>query len=196
MLAPGLIAWHQFITVPEEAAEFEVLGQQWQWSYRLPGQDGVMGKTDVKYFSADNPFGLDPNDPNGKDDVLIEADDLHLRVGKPVKVLLRSVDVLHDFYVPQFRGKMDMIPGMITYFWFTPIRTGTFEVLCAELCGVGHHAMRGAVVVDTEADYQTWLQEQQTFAQSLAKLDDSADKTARLTANGPRASALEQVTPR
>ena len=70
--------------------------------------------------SADNPLGLNPDDPNGQDDVIIEAADLHLPVGKPVKVLLRSIDVLHDFYVPEFRAKMDMIPGSVTYFWFTP----------------------------------------------------------------------------
>ena len=63
-------------------------------------------------------------------------------------MLLRSIDVLHDFYVPEFRAKMDMIPGSVTYFWFTPTRTGSFEVLCAELCGVGHPVMRGSVVVD------------------------------------------------
>jgi cytochrome c oxidase subunit 2 len=73
--------------------------------------------------------------------------------------------VLHDFYVPEFRAKMDMVPGSVTYFWFTPIRTGTFEVLCAELCGVGHGFMRGIVMVDTKEDYQAWLQEQSTFAQ-------------------------------
>ena len=195
MLAPGLIAWHQFITVPDGAAEFEVLGQQWQWNYRFPGKDGVLGRSGTRHMSAENPFGLDPNDPAARDDILIEAEDLHLPVGKPVKVLLRSVDVLHDFYVPQFRGKMDMIPGMVTYFWFTPTRTGTFDVLCAELCGVGHHAMRGVVVVDTEADYQAWLQEQQTFAQSLAKRDGGAEETARLTANPPSAGAPETVSP-
>ena len=80
-------------------------------------------------------------------------------------MLLRSIDVLHDFYVPEFRGKMDMVPGMVTYFWFTPTRTGEFEVLCAELCGVGHGEMRGYVLVDEEADYQTWLAEQLTFAE-------------------------------
>ena len=88
--------------------------------------------------------------------------------GKPVKVLLRSIDVLHDFYVPEFRAKMDMIPGMVTYFWLTPTRTGTFEILCAELCGVGHPQMRGTVVVDNDADYQTWLGQQQTFTQLTA----------------------------
>ena len=83
-------------------------------------------------------------------------------------MLLRSIDVLHDFYVPQFRAKMDMIPGSVTYYWFTPTRTGTFEVLCAELCGQGHAFMRGAVAVDTQEDYLAWLGEQQTFAQLTA----------------------------
>ena len=83
---------------------------------------------------------------------------------KPVKVLLRSIDVLHDFYVPEFRGKMDMVPGMVTYFWFTPTRTGEFEILCAELCGVGHAYMRGYVQIEEESEYQAWLQEQLTFA--------------------------------
>ena len=183
MLAPGLIAWNQFITVPKDAAEFEVLAQQWQWNFRLPGKDGKLGKSDNRNVSEDNPFGLDKSDPNGKDDVLIEADDLHLPIGKPVKVLLRSLDVLHDFYVPQFRGKMDIIPGMVTYFWFTPIRTGSFELLCAELCGTGHHVMRGTVVVDAKNDYQAWLKEQETFAQSLAKLENDENKPTRLTSN-------------
>ncbi len=169
MLIPGLFVWDQFITVPDDAAEFEVVGQQWQWSFRFPGKDGVLGTTDTRNISGENPFGIHPNDPNGQDDVLIEGDDLHLPLGKPVKVLLRSIDVLHDFYVPQFRAKMDMVPGMVTYFWFTPTRTGTFDILCFELCGIGHHTMRAAVVVEEESAFQAWLQEQPTFAQSLAQ---------------------------
>ena len=93
---------------------------------------------------------------------------MHLPLGKPVKVLLRSIDVVHDFYVPEFRAKMDLMPGLVTYFWFTPTRTGTFEVLCAAFCGVGHHAMRGSVVVEKESDYQAWLQKQHTFAELSA----------------------------
>ena len=80
---------------------------------------------------------------------MIQGDDLRLPIGKPVKVLLRSIDVLHDFYVPEFRAKMDMVPGSVTYFWLTPTRTGTFDALCAELCGTGHAVMRGRVVVQT-----------------------------------------------
>ncbi len=169
MLAPGLFVWHQFVTVPQEATDFEVMGQQWQWNFRLPGADGRLGTSDARYISDDNPFGLNKNDPAGHDDVLIQGDDLHLPVGKPVKALLRSIDVLHDFYVPEFRAKMDMVPGMVTYFWFIPTKTGTFEILCAELCGVGHSQMRGKVVVDNDHDYHAWLEKQQTFAQLSAR---------------------------
>jgi cytochrome c oxidase subunit 2 len=169
MLTPGLFVWNQFVTVPADATEFEVVGQQWQWSFRLPGKDGRLGTSDIRNVSSDNPLGLNPNDPNNRDDVVIVGDDLHLVVGKPVKALLRSIDVLHDFYVPQFRAKMDMVPGMVTYFWFVPTRTGTFEALCFELCGIGHPSMRGKVVVETESDYQAWLKKQKTFAQLSAQ---------------------------
>jgi cytochrome c oxidase subunit II len=165
MLTPGLFVWHNFVTVPEGATEVEVLGRQWQWSYRLPGKDGKLGTADTRAISAENPLGVTAGDAHGQDDVVIEGDDLHLPVGKPVKVLLRSVDVLHDFYVPEFRAKMDFVPGLVTYFWLTPTRTGTFDVLCAELCGIGHSQMRGRVVVEEEADYQAWLQKQKTFAE-------------------------------
>jgi cytochrome c oxidase subunit II len=168
MLAPGLLVWHDFISVPNGAPEFEVVGQQWQWSFRLPGQDGALGAAETRNVSDTNALGINPDDPKGKDDVVIVADELHLPVGRPVKVLLRSIDVLHDFYVPEFRAKMDMIPGMVTYFWFQPTRTGSFEALCAELCGVGHHAMRGKVVVENEDDYQKWLKGQKTFEQAMA----------------------------
>ena len=165
MLAPGLVVWHQFVTVPADATEIEVMGQQWQWSFRLPGKDGQLGTTDVRNISSENPMGLNRDDPHGQDDVIIENGDLHLPIGKPVKVLLRSVDVLHDFYVPEFRAKMDMVPGMVTYFWIKPIRTGTFDVLCAELCGAAHYQMRAKVIVEEESEYHAWLEQQKTFAQ-------------------------------
>ena len=174
MLTPGLFVWSQFVTVPDDATDVEVVGQQWQWSFRLPGADGRLGTADNRKISPENPLGVNPDDPAGADDVIIEAADLHLPEGKPVKMLLRSIDVLHDFYVPEFRAKMDMVPGMVTYFWFTPTRTGTFEILCAELCGVGHNFMRGIVMVDTEQDYQAWLQEQSTFAQLATQNQASA----------------------
>jgi cytochrome c oxidase subunit 2 len=165
MLTPGLFVWAQFVTVPEGASEAEAIGQQWQWSFRLPGEDGRLGKSDTQYISSDNPLGLNPNDRDARDDVVIEGEDFHLPLGKPVKLLLRSIDVVHSFYVPEFRTKMDLLPGMVTYVWFIPTRTGTFDILCAELCGTGHFGMRGKVVVQEESEYQAWLRKQKTFAQ-------------------------------
>ena len=179
MLAPGLFVWNKFVTVPPDAIEFEVVGQQWQWSFRLPGQDGRLGTSDTRYIGAGNSLGLNPADPNAQDDVVVDGGDLHLPVGRPVKLLLRSIDVLHDFYVPQFRAKMDMVPGLVTYFWFIPIRTGKFEILCAELCGVGHARMRGTVVVEEEHAYQAWLQKQQTFAQIWARANERRERSER-----------------
>tara|TARA_Y100000590_G_C15724593_1_gene1014735 strand:- start:143 stop:982 length:840 start_codon:yes stop_codon:yes gene_type:complete len=169
LLAPGLIVWNKYVSVPDNAYEIEVMAQQWYWSYRLPGKDGVLGTSDIHNMNDDNPFGLNMKDPNGLDDILIEGDDIHILIDRPTKVLLRSIDVLHNFYVPQFRAKMDMVPGSVTYYWFTPTRTGDFEILCAEYCGTGHYAMRGRLMVDEEADYLAWLDEQLTFEEMLAK---------------------------
>jgi cytochrome c oxidase subunit 2 len=185
MLAPGLFVWHQFVTVPDDATPVEVVGQQWQWSFRLPGEAGKLGSSDVGFISADNPLGLNPKDPDAQGNVLIQGDDLHLPVGKPVRILLRSIDVVHDFYVPEFRAKMDLMPGIVTRFWFTPTRTGTFEILCAGFCGVGHSQMRGNVVVDSESDYRAWLLKQQTFAQI------QAGKTKNLASSDGTAVAQE-----
>jgi cytochrome c oxidase subunit 2 len=165
MLTPGLFVWSQFVTVPPGASDVEVVGQQWQWSFRLPGTSGHLGTSEPRFITPDNPLGLNPDDSRNRDNIVVVADDLHLPVGKPVRVLLRSVDVIHDFYVPEFRAKMDLMPGSETRFWFTPRRTGTFEVLCAGFCGIGHPQMRGNVVVDSDNDYRAWLQKQQTFAQ-------------------------------
>jgi len=169
LLAPGLIVWNQFINVPKNAIHVDVMAWQWGWQYRLPGEDGKLGNTKVVNINDSNPFGIILEDPNGKDDVLIQSDVIHLKNNRPVKILLRSVDVLHNWYVPQFRAKMDAVPGTITYYWFEPNKVGEYEVLCAEYCGVGHYGMRGRVFVKSEQDYENWLQEQETFSDLVAK---------------------------
>ena len=169
LLAPGLVVWNKFITVPENAMKIEVVAYQWGWNYRLPGEDGILGKTSVGLINDDNPYGLDSSDPNSKDDIIVMDADLHLEINQPVKIELRSLDVLHNFYVPQFRAKMDTLPGIITYYWFTPEKTGDYEILCAEYCGTGHYAMRGRVLVDDEKDYSNWLAKQISFENMLTK---------------------------
>jgi len=169
LLAPGLIVWNQYVNVPKNALEVDVMAWQWGWQYRLPGKDGKLGNTKVVNINDNNPFGIIPEDPNGRDDILIQSDVIHLKNNRPVKILLRSVDVLHNWYVPQFRAKMDAVPGVITYYWFEPQKIGEYEVLCAEYCGVGHYGMRGRVFVKSEQDYENWLQEQETFSDLIAK---------------------------
>ena len=169
LLAPGLLVWNQFVTVPKNAFNVEVVAYQWGWNYRLPGEDRILGKTDAKLVSYENPYGLNLNDPNGKDDIIVQDADLHLQIDQPVKINLRSLDVIHNFYVPQFRAKMDTLPGIVSYYWFTPTKTGKYEILCAEFCGTGHYGMRGIVLVDDKKDYNNWLAQQITFKQFLAK---------------------------
>lgn len=169
MLAPGLFVWAKFVQVPQDAAIVEAVGQQWSWSYRFPGRDGVLGTTSPRLMTSENPFGINPEDPKGRDDVLVASQELHLPQDRPVNLLLRSKDVLHNFTVPQFRVKMDLVPGLVSSMWFTPTRPGTFEVLCEELCGLAHFAMRGSVVVESQESFEGWLARQPTFAQTLAR---------------------------
>jgi cytochrome c oxidase subunit II len=157
MLTPGLFVWGAFVTVPKDAKVFEAVGKQWNWTFRLPGADGQLGASDVRYMTADNPLGIDPTDPKGQDDIVVASPILHLLRDQSVNALLRSTDVLHDFAVPEFRVKMDLVPGLVTYQWFKPTKAGTYEILCEELCGSGHFAMRGKIVVDEPAAYQAWL---------------------------------------
>jgi cytochrome c oxidase subunit 2 len=176
MLAPGLFVWGKFVVVPEDAAIVEAVGQQWHWSFRFPGEDGKLGHSSASLITRDNPFGIDPEDPLGSDDVLVASPELRLPVDQPVKVLLRSKDVLHNFTVTQFRVKMDLVPGMVTYLWLTPTVPGEYEILCEELCGVGHFAMRGRVIVTPREEFDTWLAGMPTFGetQMLAAADPAA----------------------
>jgi cytochrome c oxidase subunit 2 len=198
MLTPGLFVWGKFVVVPKEATIVEAVGQQWHWSFRLPGKDGELGFTDESLITPDNPFGVDPQDPKSQDDVLIASPELHLPVGKPIKVLLRSKDVLHNFTVTQFRVKMDLVPGMITYLWLTPTKVGEYELLCEELCGLAHFAMRGRVVVDSQEAYDTWLASQSTFSQtqSVAAADPAAGATQYavcMACHGPNGEGNQAV---
>ena len=180
LLAPGLIVWNQYINTPSNAIDIEVMARQWGWQYRLPGEDGKLGTSNMVNINDQNPFGINLDDQNGRDDILIQSDELHLKTNRPVKILLKSTDVLHNFYVPQFRAKMDAVPGLITYYWFEPNKEGDYEVLCAEYCGIGHYGMRAKVVVDNEENYEKWLEQQETFSNFIATLNGEEIKKIKL----------------
>lgn len=162
----GLPIWDEIYgDVPENAVTVEVTARQFEWIARYPGPDGVFGRVVPELVDGQrNPLGLDAADPAGADD-LVMRNQLHLPVGRAALLLLRSHDVLHSFSVAAFRVKQDIVPGMSISTMFTPTLPGTYEIGCAELCGLGHYRMRGRVIVHTEADFATWLQERTEAAQ-------------------------------
>ena len=131
LLAPGLVVYAKYVSPPADALIVEVVGQQWQWHFRFPASDGPLGRGDARFVTTANPLGLDPIDPVGQNNMLVAGSELHLPIDKPVKILLRYLDALHDFYVPQFRARMNMVPGMVTSFWFTATRVGRYKIQCA-----------------------------------------------------------------
>jgi cytochrome c oxidase subunit 2 len=168
LLAPGLVVYAAYVNPPHDAMVLEIIGQQWQWRYRFPGPDGKLGATDARFVGPGNPLGLDPDDATGRENIIVNGNEVHLPVNKPVRVLLRSHDVLHDFFVPQFRARMNIVPGQVSSFWFTPTQVGRYEGMCAQLCGVGHPNMRGTVIVEDEMKFAAWLKTQPTFAATRA----------------------------
>ena len=140
--------------------ELRVVAEQFAWNIHYPGKDGIFGKTDLKFFDKQsNPLGLDPKDPHGKDDV-ITINQLHLPIGRPVVIHLSSKDVIHCFALTVMRVKQDIIPGMSIPTWFIPTKTGSFDIGCAQLCGLGHYRMKGFLTIETQEDFDAWLDKQ------------------------------------
>ena len=173
MLAPGLYVWAEFVEPPEEAWELEAIGEQWRWTYRLPGKDGVLGTSDTSLITELNPHGVNPEDPRGQDDVIVTSNHVAMPIDKPVKILLRAKDVLHNFTVAEFRVKMDAVPGLITYLWLTPNKVGTYDLLCEEHCGIAHFTMRGQVSVMEQTEFEDWVATQPTFKEFYARQSDT-----------------------
>lgn len=142
----------------KDALLVHAVGAQFNWTFHLPGPDGEFGRRDVLLVSVSNPLGLDPNDPAGKDDIVV-LNDLHVPIDRAVIIELSSKDVIHNFALPHMRIAQDAIPGTIIPMWFRPVKTGSYEVVCGQLCGLGHYSMKGMLLVDTPADYQAWLKE-------------------------------------
>ncbi len=144
-----------------------VMAQQFNWNIRYAGPDGVFGRQDMKFISDTNVFGVDPSDPNGKDDIQT-LNDIHVPVGKPVIVYVSSKDVIHSFKIVAMRTCQDAIPGLRIPCWFTPVKIGRYQVNCAQLCGNGHSAMTGGfLTVESQADFDQWLKSKSATAASF-----------------------------
>lgn len=140
--------------------KIEVAAKQFAWSFRYAGADGKFGKTDVKLVNdaSGNPFGIVESDAAGKDDIVSSA--LRIPAGRPVRLMLQSRDVIHNFFVRELRIKQDLVPGMTIPFRILADKPGEYEIACSELCGLGHHQMRSVLVVVSQEDYDAWLRQQ------------------------------------
>ncbi|MGA7616847.1 MAG: cytochrome c oxidase subunit II [Thermoanaerobaculia bacterium] len=123
------------------------------WGAKIYFDEGVPPKNASPIYVVAKQWMWKIQHPNGRR----EIDELHLEVNQPVRLLMISEDVIHSFYVPQFRQKQDVLPRRYTSLWFQPTKVGTYDLECAEYCGTNHSRMIGHVVVMTPEDYQRWL---------------------------------------
>lgn len=164
VLAVATPVWKSlYIDQPKDPFLVEVVGKQFEWYVRYPGPDGKFGKVDFKEVDAvENQIGLLDSDDAGLDDI-VKNGVLTIPKGRPCVIRLRTQDVIHSFFVPQFRVKQDLISGFPTRIKFTPLKAGEYELACAELCGLGHYNMKGKVVVKEPAEFEAWLARQEPF---------------------------------
>ncbi|HVJ07065.1 MAG TPA: hypothetical protein VM554_01640 [Acidisarcina sp.] len=155
--AQRLWAANRFEGASPGAMQVEVVGVQFQWYFRYPGEDATFGLTrpELVNAAAGNPLGLDRRDPRGADDIV--ASELVLPAGREVDVTLRAHDVIHGFFVPAMRLKQNTVPGMVLHVHFTPEVPGEYPILCSQVCGLGHARMQAKLRVLPPAEYARWL---------------------------------------
>lgn len=187
----GFFTWRKITNIPEElqksALQIEVLGEQFMWRVRYPGVDGEFGKRNYKLTTGTNPYGIDFNDKSAWDDV--DGADIVIPVNRSVRFHIISKDIIHSFYIPDFRVQINAVPGMTNYFQFTPTLTTEemrdqlndptydYVMLCNKICGSAHYNMQKKVVVVTEAEYKEWLSKQNKY------FNDAVQKEFQLSDN-------------
>lgn len=192
----GLTTWTNIMNPSEGEEEpmvIEIYAKQFSWAARYSGADNELGYASVRLIKGANILGVDGEDISSKDDII--TSELHLPVGKPVKLKFRSQDVIHSAYLPHFRVQMNCVPGTDTQFWFTPSITTAdmrnkpeaiekvrrvnevrkeigeepwefdYLLLCNKICGSSHYNMQMKVVVETQEEYDNWIKEQKAFAE-------------------------------
>jgi cytochrome c oxidase subunit 2 len=153
---PTWATWIRLPSADEHPLEVRVVAEQFAWNVHYPGADGRFGRTDPSLLSPTNPLGLDRTDPAARDDITT-INRLNLPVGRPAIVHLSSKDMVHSFTLPQMRVKQDAVPGVSQPVWFTPTSTGEWEIVCSQLCGLGHYRMKGFYAIQTQEEFATWL---------------------------------------
>jgi cytochrome c oxidase subunit II len=198
LVAIGLRHWFRITSeAPKDAQVIEVTGMQFNWLVRYPGKDGQLGRKFFKNINnINNPVGQDWDDELNKDDFM--ANEIHMVVNKPVKLIIGSRDVIHDVGLSAFRLKMDAVPGIPTTLWLTPKYTTeemkkrtenpdyVYELSCDQMCGAGHYSMKAHIIVESQAEFDAWAAKQKSqYAmahESATPAPASADSTTKVVA--------------
>lgn len=205
LVAIGLRNWFAMTSAaPANSQVVEIIGKQFNWIVRYPGNDDVLGKRDFRKINdANNVLGLDWNDKANMDDIIAENGEMRLIVNRPVKLIIGSRDVIHDVGLPHFRMKMDAVPGIVTTLWFTPTITTTqmkeitgnpnfvYEISCDQMCGKGHYAMRGTIIVETEEEHKAWLAKQKSY---YASMNPTEEPTMPTDTSVMKADSIKAIT--
>lgn len=173
----GFLTWRSIFYKIEDPnnkpINIEITSSQFAWAIRYPGADSVVGIKNYKLITSDNPLGVDFKDRKALDDQT--ADMMVIPVNKPIRLILTSKDVIHSFFMPHFRVQLNTVPGMTSYFEFTPTITTEemkaktndpkFKYLfyCNKICGEGHYKMQREVKVVSQEEYNEWIKEQPTY---------------------------------
>jgi cytochrome c oxidase subunit 2 len=208
LIVMGMYEWFTIFTRDRDKnmLVIEATGKQFNWMIRYSGKDGKFGERiiDTAHVTPTNELGINWNDPKSHDDFM--SDKLYLVKGRPTLMKLGAQDVIHSFYLPHFRVKMDCVPGTPTEFYFTPTmtteemrqylstqpwwqtinpetgqprwQTFKYELACAELCGKSHFGMEREVIVVTQNEYDEWLNKQTSLYDATIKPALAKDSTA------------------
>lgn len=172
LIVYGLKLWIGITNpAPPDAMVVELYGKQFDWTARFSGQDNVLGKSNFKRITDENPLGVDTLDKNAKDDKIV-INELHLPVNSKIVFKFHSRDVIHSAYFPHLRAQMNVVPGMTTEFFVEPTITTDsmrkitsnpkFEyiLLCNKICGVAHYNMKMKLVVESPEAFRNWYKKQ------------------------------------
>jgi len=163
LVAFAIPIWAEIMTEHPDAkaaVTINVVAQQFAWNIHYPGADGIFGRRNIELVDEEtNPLGLDREDSSAVDDI-VTLNQLYFPVNKPVLINLSSKDVIHSFSLNEMRVKQDAIPGMSIRVSFEALETGKYEIACAQLCGIGHYRMRGFYTIQTEEEFNNWLDEE------------------------------------
>ena len=175
----GLRTWDRAMNPDiSKATVIEIYSKQFDWTARYSGSDNVLGDANFKLVEGRNTLGVDLNDENSSDDIVVR--EVHLPVNKPVLLKFRSRDVIHSAFLPHFRVQMNCVPGLSTQFAFTPTKTTAemkedegeefeYVLLCNKICGSAHFNMQMKFIVESEDDYNKWINSQKTVQNSLTQ---------------------------